>query len=84
MGDEEAISLTDLTGDDMEGAGGGAPREAMMVAGHAGEGAERGQADFSGEAAGEPAGESVETREPPTPTGLAWPATVIGAVDHDG
>lgn len=68
MGDEDIRSLTDLTGDDMEG--GGAPRGALIVAAHAGNGEERGQVVFNGEAAGEPAGESVEVREPPTPTGL--------------
>lgn len=76
------MSLTDLTGDDLEGCG--APRIALIVAGHAGDGEEWGQAVFSGEAAGEPAGESVPVREPPTPTGLVWPGTVIGAVDHGG
>lgn len=84
MGDDDAISVTDLTGDDMVGAAGGAPRAVLIVAGHADDGAERGQVDFSGEAAGEPVGESVEAREPPTPTGLVWPGTVIGAVDHGG
>lgn len=83
MGDEDATSLTDLTGDDGVGAGGGAPRVDLIVPGDAGE-EERGQVVFSGEAAGEPAGESVEVREPPTPTGLVWPGTVIGAVDHGG
>lgn len=83
MGDEDTISLTDLTGDDMVG-GGGASRVALIVAGHAGDGDERGQVFFSGEAAGETAGESVEVREPPTPVGLVWPGTVIGAVDHGG
>lgn len=43
---------------------------ALIVAGHAGEMEERGQVVFNGEAAGEPVGESVEVREPPTPTGL--------------
>lgn len=84
MGDEDARSLTDLAGDDAVGGGGGAPRVALIVAGHAGDGEERGQAVFNGEAAGEPAGESVEAREPPTPMGLVWPGTVIGAVDHGG
>lgn len=80
------MSLTDLTGDDMvgPGGGGGAPRVALIVAGHAGDGAEGGQVDFNGEAAGEPAGESVEVIGPPTPMGLVWPGTVIGAVDHGG
>lgn len=77
------MSLTDLTGDDMAG-GVGVPRLALIVAGHAGKGEERGQVAFSGEAAGEPVGESVEVKEPPTPTGLVWPGTVIGAVDHGG
>lgn len=78
------MSLTDLTGDDRVGTGGGAPKVALIVAGHAGDGEDRGQVVFSGEAAGEPAGESVEVREHPTPTGLVWPGTVIGAVDHGG
>lgn len=69
------MSLTDLTGEDRVSAGG-----TFIVVGHAADGAERGQVDFSGEAAGEAAGESV----PPTPTGLVWPRTVIGAVDHGG
>lgn len=80
MGDEDTISLTDLTGDDSAGA----PWVALIVAGHAGDGEERGQIDFIGEAAVDPAGESVLVREPPTPTGLVWPGTVIGAVDHGG
>lgn len=84
MGDEDTMSLTDLTGEDRVGAGGGAPRVALIAAGHAGDGEERGQVDFNGEAAGEPAGESAEAREPPTPMGLVWPGTVIGAVDHGG
>lgn len=84
MGDEDTISLTDLIGDDMEGPGGEAPREALIVAAHAGDGAEGGQVDFNGEAAGEPVGELVGVREPPTPTGLVWPGLVIGAVDHGG
>lgn len=84
MGDVDAVSLTDLIGDDGVGAGGGAPRVALKVAGHADDGEERGQVVFNGEAAGEPAGESVEVREHPTPTGLVWPGTVIGAVDHGG
>lgn len=78
------MSLTDLTGDDTVGTGGGAPRVALVVAVHACDGEERGQVVFNGEAAGEPAGESVEARAPPTPTGLVWPGTVIGAVDHGG
>lgn len=82
MGDEDGRSLTDLTGEDKVGADDGAPIEAFIDVGHAGDGVERGQVDFNGEAAGEPAGESVEVREPPTPAGLAWPGTVIGAVDH--
>lgn len=84
MGDEEAISLTDLTGDELEVPGGEAPRVALIVVAHAGDGAEGSQVDFNGEAAGEPVGESVELRELPTPTGLVWPGTVIGAVDHGG
>lgn len=83
MGDADIISLTDLTGDDWVGGGGGVPRVTLVGAGHAGDG-EKGQVDFNGEAAGEPAGESVEVREPPTPMGLVWPGTVIGAVDHGG
>lgn len=79
MGDEDAMSLADLTGDDRVSAGG-----TFIVVGHAADGAERGQVDFSGEAAGEAAGESVEMRAPPIPTGLVWPGTVIGAVDHGG
>lgn len=63
---------------------GGPPRAALIVAGHAGDGEERDHAVFSGEAAGEPVDESVEMREHPTPTGLVWPGTVIGAVDHGG
>lgn len=82
MGDDDTVSLTDFTGDDRLGAG--APRVALIVAGHAGDGEERGQVDFSGEAAGEPAGESVLVREPPTPASLVWPGMVIGAVDHGG
>lgn len=70
MGDEDTMSLTDLTGEDRVGTGGGAPRVVLIVAGHAGDGEDRGQVVFNGEAAGEPAGESVEVREPPTPTGL--------------
>lgn len=66
MGDEDIMSLTDLTGEDSAGA----PWVALIVGGHAGDGEERGQVDFSGEAAGEPAGESVLVRESPTPTGL--------------
>lgn len=84
MGDEDAISLSDLTGDELEGPGGEAPSVALIVAAHAGDGAEVGQVDFNGEAAGEPVGESVGVRELPTPTGLVWPGTVIGAVDHGG
>lgn len=80
MGDEDTRSLSDLTGDDTAGD----PWVALIDAGHAGDGEDRGQEDFSGEAAGEPAGESVLVREPPTPTGLVWPGTVIGAVDHGG
>lgn len=64
------------------GAAGGAPR--VVLIGQAGDGEVRGQAVFSGEVVGEPAGESVEVREHPIPTGLVWPGTVIGAVDHDG
>lgn len=74
--------MTDLTGDDIVGAG--APMVGLRVARHAGDGEARGQVDFSGEAAGEPADESVLVKEPPTPTGLVWPGTVIGAVDHGG
>lgn len=85
MGDEDVRSLSDLAGDDtVGGGGGGAPKVALIVAGHAGDGEERGQVVFNGEAAGEPAGESVEVREPPTPTSLVWPGMVIGAVDHGG
>lgn len=84
MGDDDGISATDLTGDDKAGAGGEVPRVAFIVAGHAGEGAERGQADFNGEPAGDPGGESVGVKEPPTPMGLAWPGMVIGAADHGG
>lgn len=83
-GDDGAVSLADLTGDDRAGGGAGAPRVALILAEHAGDGAERGQGDLSGEAAGEPAGESEEAKEPPTPTGLAWPGTVIGAVGRGG
>lgn len=75
------MSLADLTGEVRVGGGGGAPRVTFIGAEHAGDG-EKGQVDFNGEAAGEPAGESVELREPPTPMGLVWPGTVIGAVDH--
>lgn len=82
MGDEDTMLLTDCTGDDRVGTGGGVPRVALIVAGQAGDGEVRGQVVFSGEAAGEPAGESAEVREHPTPTGLVWPGTVIGAVDH--
>lgn len=78
------MSLSDLTGDDREGAGGGAPRVVLIVAGQAGDGEVRGQVVFNGEAVGEPVGESVEVREHPIPTGLVWPGTVIGAVDHGG
>ena len=84
MGDEDAMSLTDLTGEDRVGAGSGAPRVDLIVAGHAGDGDERGQVDFNGEAAGEPAGEAVGLREPPIPTGLVWPGTVTEEVDHGG
>lgn len=84
MGDEEATSLTGFIGEGMEGPGGEAPRVALIVAAHAGDGAEGGQVDFNGEAAGEPAGESAGVRVPPIPTGLVWPGTVIGAVDHGG
>lgn len=83
MGDD-GKSLIDLTGDDKAGAGGEKPKVALIVVGHAGEGVERGQADFNGELAGEPAGGSAEARRPPTPMGLVWPGTVIGAVDHGG
>lgn len=76
------MPLTDLTGDDRVGAGGGGPRVALIVAGQACDGEVRGQVVFNGEAAGEPAGEEV--MEHPTPTGLVWPGTVIGAVDHGG
>jgi len=84
MGDVDVMLLTDLTGGDRVGAGDGAPKVVFIAVGHAGDGAERGQVDFNGEAAGEPAGESVEVREPPTPMGLVWPGMVIGAVDHGG
>lgn len=84
MGDVDAVSLINLTGDDGVGAGGGVPRVVLIVAGHAGDGEERGQVVFSGEAAGEPVGESVEVREHPTPMGLVWPGTVIGVADHGG
>lgn len=57
--------LTDLTGEDSAVA----PWVALKVAGHAGDG-EGGQVDFSGEADGEPAGESVLVRKSPTPTSL--------------
>lgn len=66
MGDEDIMSLTDLTGEDSAGA----PWVALIVAGHAGDGEERGQVVFSGEAAGEPAGESVLVRESPILTSL--------------
>ena len=59
MGDEFTLSLNDLTGDDRLGGAGGAPRVALIVAAHAGDGEARGQVDFNGEAAGEAAGESV-------------------------
>lgn len=62
MGDEDIKSLTDLTGDDS--------KAALIVAALAGDGEERGQQVFNGEAAGEPVGGSVEVRKPPTPTGL--------------
>lgn len=62
---------------------GGALRLALKF-GHVGDGDERDQVVFSGEAAGEPAGESVELREPPIPMCLVWPGMVIGAVDHAG
>lgn len=75
------MSVADLAGGGREGA---APKVALIVPVHAGEGEERGQVVFSGEAAGEPAGESVEVREHPTPAALVWPGTVIGAVDHGG
>lgn len=78
------MSVTDLTGDEKAGAGGEVPRVAFITVGHADEGAERGQADFSGEPAGDPAGESLGEKEPPTPMALAWPGMVIGAVDHGG
>lgn len=84
LGDEDTMSLTDLTGDDRLGAAGGSPRVALIVAGQAGGGEEGGQVVFNGEAAGESAGELVEVRERPTPAGLVWPGTVIGAVDHGG
>lgn len=83
MGDEDTILLTDLTGDDRLGACGGAPRVALTGAEHAGDG-EKGQVDFSGEAADEPDDVSAEVREPPIPMGLVWPGTVIGEVDHGG
>lgn len=82
MGDEDITSLTDLTGVDKEGGCVGAPM--VIAVAHAGDGEGRGQVVFNGEAAGEPVGESVEAREPPTPPGLVWPGTVIGAVDHGG
>ncbi len=84
IGDEDTKSSTDFTGDDWVGAGGEAPRVGLIAAEHAGDGEEWGQVVFSGEAAGEPVGESVELREPPTPMGFVWPGTVIGAVDHGG
>lgn len=63
MGDEDINkSLTDLTGDES--------KVPLIVAAHAGDGEERGQEVLNGEAVGEPAGESVEVREPPTPMGL--------------
>lgn len=83
MGDEDTGSLTVFTGVDKGGVG-GAPRGALIVAGHACDGEERGQEVFNGEAAGEPVGESEEARTPPTPTGLVWLGTVIGAADHGG
>lgn len=81
MGDDDVMSLIDLTGDDRADGG---PRLAFIDGGVAGDAAERGHVDFNGEAAGEPVGESAELREPPNPTGLVWPGTVIGAVDHGG
>lgn len=82
-GDEDTIGLTDLTGDDWLGGGGGVPRVVLRGEGHEGDGV-KGQVDFSAEGAGEPADESAQEREPPTPLGLVWPGTVIGAVDHGG
>lgn len=60
----------DLTGDDEAGTEGETPKFALIVVGHAGEGAERGQVDFNGELADEPGGESAEPRRHPTPMGL--------------
>lgn len=85
MGEEDAASLTDLTGDAKVGAGDGVPWEALIVAEEAGDAEERVQGVFNGEAAGEPACESAAMREQPIPArGLVWTGTVIGAVDHGG
>lgn len=78
------MSVTDLTGDDKAGTGGEVPKVAFITVEHVGEGAERGQEGFNGEPAGDPAGESLVVKEPPTPMALAWPGMVIGAVDHGG
>lgn len=53
----------------------------VLIAGGA---EDKGQDDFSGEPAGEAAGELEEVIVLPNPTGLVWPGMVIGAVDHDG
>lgn len=82
MGDEDAGSLMDLTGVDK--GDGEAPSVGLIVAGEACDGEEWGQEVFNGEAAGEPVGESEAARTPPTPTGLVWLGTVIGAADHGG
>lgn len=85
VGEEDAASLTDLTGDAKVGAGDGVPCGALIVAGEEGDAEERVQGVFSGEAAGEPACESAAMREQPIPTrGLVWTGTVIGAADHGG
>lgn len=80
VGEEDAASLTDLTGDAKVGAGDGVPCGALI-----GDVEERFQGVFNGEAAGEPACESAVMKEGPIPTrGLVWTGTVIGAVDHGG
>lgn len=84
MGDGHIVSLIDLAGEDKVGTGGAPPSVDLIGVEEAGDGEERGQVDFSGEAAGEPVGEPVEVTEPPSPTGLVWPGTVIGAGDHGG
>lgn len=70
-----------LTGDGMVVGCGWVPNAVFIV----GDVGDKDQGDFSGEqAGGEWGGEFEEVIVPPSPAALAWPGTVIGAVDHGG